>query len=123
MTLIISVFGVFIAGAGIWGFIAPKPMVKSVLKVWNQPWGIYLAIAVRIGLGVVFIVAANETRYPGFFNFFGYLMIIAAVLIAIIGRQRLDRFIRWWVDASPIVTRLWLLLATAFGAFLVYAVN
>lgn len=123
MTTIIAAFGILIIGMCAWGLVAPKALIGWVLKVWNRPWAIYFAIAMRIALGVLFILAADETRYPQVFNIFGYLMIIAAIMIAIVGRKRLDTFIQWWVDSSPMFARAWLLFGMAFGAFIIHAVN
>lgn len=122
MTTIVALFGIFIIGMCVWGIAMPKVMIKWVLRVWNKPWGIYMAIAVRIGLGVVFILVAGETRFPTAFIVLGYLMIIAAVMIAIIGRERLDRFIQWWVNSSMVMARAWLVLGVLFGVFLLHAV-
>jgi hypothetical protein len=123
MTIAISLFGVIMIGLCIWGISTPVSMMNSVRGIWNRPWGIHFAVAIRIGLGVLFVLAADETRYPGVVRFLGYLMIVAAAMIVMIGRERLDRFIQWWVDASPAFARAWLVLGMAFGAFLLYAAN
>lgn len=123
MTLFISIFAVLIMLLCVWGFVTPKSMMKWVLEIWRRPSTIYFAIAIRIGLGILFLVVADQTRFPEIFRFLGYLMIAAAALIAMLGRKRLDVFVKWWVDGSPALARLWLVLGLIFGWFLLYAVN
>ncbi len=106
-----------------WGIVTSKPLINMVLVVLNRPWGIYFAVAVRIGLGLVFILAADETRFPGVFRFLGYLMFIAAALILFIGRQKLGQFINWLIKNPPGMMRAWLVLGVAFGSFMVYGAN
>ena len=122
MTTIILLFGILIICMCAWGLVALKAMIEWVLKMWNRPWAIYFAISLRIALGVLFILAADQTRYPHVFNILGYLMIIAAIMIAVVGRKRLDKFIQWWVDSSPVFARVWLVFGMAFGAFIIHAV-
>ncbi len=123
MTLTMTLLGILIFLLCIWGFIAPKALFKSVLDVWNRPWGIYFAIAIRIALGILFVLAAEQTRFPETIRFLGYLMVIAALLILVIGRQHTDKFINWWKDRPPTFLRVWLIFGIIFGVFIVYAAN
>ena len=123
MTLTMTLLGILIFLLCIWGVIAPKALFKKVLDVWNRPWGIYFAIAIRIALGILFVLAADQTRFPGAIRFLGYLMVIAALLIGVIGRQKTDRFINWWKDKPTAFLRVWLVFGMLFAAFIVYAAN
>ncbi len=122
MTITIAIFGIMIIALSAWGAIAPKTLVNIVLDAFNRPWGLYFAVGVRIALGALFVMAADETRFPGTFRFLGYLMLIAAALILVIGKQRLSRFMTWLQAKPPVVLRIWLIFGLAFGAFVVYAV-
>jgi hypothetical protein len=121
MTVIVAIFGLFIAVFSAWGLVAPKRMVDTVLGYWQQPSGLYLAVGVRVVLGVLFILAAPETRWPLFFEILGWLMLVAAALIPIIGKERLTRFIMWWVKMPPPGVRIWLLIGLGFGLLITYA--
>jgi len=50
------------------------------------------------------------------------LMILAAFLIILVGRKKIDRFINYWTLQSENFLRAWLLFGAAFGAFVVYSV-
>ena len=122
MTMTIAIFGIMIIASSAWGVVAPKTLAKMVMNVMNRPWGLYFAVVVRIGLGLLFVLAADETRFPGAFRFLGYLMLIAAALIPLIGRKRLSRLMEWLHAKPPFVLRIWLIFGIVFGAFVVYAV-
>jgi len=123
MTLTMTLLGILIILLCIWGFVAPKALFKAVLDVWNRPWGIYFAIATRIALGIMFVLAADQTRFPGVIRALGYLMVVAALLIGVMGRQKTDKFINWWKDKPLTFLRVWLVFGIIFAAFIVYAAN
>ena len=91
MKMTIAIFGLIIIALSAWGLIEPKTLAKKVLDQFNRPWGLYLAVGVRLVLGALFVMVADETRFPTAFRFLGYLMLIAAALIPLIGRQRITR--------------------------------
>jgi hypothetical protein len=118
--IIIALFGLFIAGLAAWGFVAPGRMMDTLLAYWNRPSGIYLAIGVRVVLGVLFILAAADTKWPLLFEILGYLMLLAAAVIAVVGKERLTRFIMWWVNMPLAGVRVWLVVGFAFGLLILY---
>ncbi|NIM70267.1 MAG: hypothetical protein GTN86_09350 [Xanthomonadales bacterium] len=120
LTGLIAVFGLTMALLSLWGILQPARLIDRVLRFWKAPWGIHLAVAIRVLLGLVFILAAHRTRFPDLFRFLGYLMLVAAVLIPVMGRERLDRMIRWWQRRPAWAIRAWLAMAFAFGAFICY---
>ena len=122
MIMTIAIFGLLIFALSAWGFFAPKTLAKKVLDEFDRPWGLYLAVGVRLVLGALFLMAAEETRFPTAFRFLGYLMLIAAALIPLIGRQRINRLLEWLQSKPPALMRTWLIFGVAFGAFIVYAV-
>ncbi len=123
MIVSIKLFGLMMILLCIWGIVSPKALVGLVLNVWGRPWGIHMAVAVRIGLGILFVMAADQTRLPETFRILGYLMIIAAALITVIGRDRLDKFMHWWQEMQPVFLRVWLVFGMLFGVFVFYAVS
>ena len=122
MLTTIAIFGLIIIALSAWGVIAPKTLVKKVLDLFDRPWGLFLAVGVRLVLGTLFVIAADETRFPTAFRFLGYLMLITAALIPLIGRQRISHLMGWFQAKPPAALRIWLIFGIAFGAFIVYAV-
>ncbi len=105
------------------GIVSPAQVLSFVGRTMASPWGIVLAVGIRLVLGVAMLVAAPASPYPLAFTVVGWIAIAAAVVGLLLGRQRLQRFAQWWIDRfGPVGTRAWLVIALAFAAFLVYGV-
>ncbi len=87
---IIALFGIFISLASVIGFYSPIRIIEWVISLWKRKFVFYIAVGIRLVFGVLFIIAAPETRFPLFFQFFGYLMIAAALLLTFLGRGRIS---------------------------------
>ena len=121
--VIVLVFGATIAVAAAWGFFAPNKLMTFVSSTMDQPWGIVVAVVARLVLGAALIGVAPASAFPIVFQVLGALAIVAAVALAIAGRERVRRFMNWWIERfSASINRAWLLIGAAFGAFLVYGV-
>ena len=129
MIITISQIVVLVAGTSLcmfaaWGLYAPKGLLQSVKGVMDADWGIYFAVLVRLALGLALIISAPASRFPLVFLILGWVAIAAAVAAALLGRDRLRRFVNWWVERfSPPTIRLWVLFALALGGFLIYGVS
>ncbi len=118
--LVIGVTVFVLAG---WGIFAPEKLKSLVASAMDKYWGIYSAVIVRLVLGSALIVVAPASRFPVVFQVLGLLTIVAAIIVALMGRERIRRFLAWFSErfSAPIV-RLWLLFGMAFAGFLVYGV-
>jgi hypothetical protein len=106
-----------------WGVFAPQKLLQWVKDVMDADWGIVFAVVIRLLLGAALIVAAPASRFPTVFLVLGWIAIAAAIAAMLMGRERLRRFVDWWIERfSPAGVRFWVLLALAFGAFLIYGV-
>lgn len=106
-----------------WGIFVPKRLVRVVANVMERKPGIYVAIVVRVLLGLALIICASSSRFPHVFEVLGWIAIVAAVGLAVMGRARLHRFVAWFERFPDMLIRLWLLFGFAFGGFLVYGVS
>ncbi len=79
------------------------------------------AVVVRLVFGILFIIAARESRYPGVLKFLGYLFIIAAIVFIFIGQDNFIDFITSIIPNVKPYAPVSGLLAIAFGGFLIYA--
>jgi len=118
--LAIGVTVIVLAG---WGIFAPEKLRTSVTSAMDKYWGIYIAVIVRLVLGSALIVVAPASRFPIVFQVLGLMTIAAAIVVVLMGRERIRRFLAWLSErfSAPIV-RLWLLFGMAFAGFLVYGV-
>jgi uncharacterized membrane protein HdeD (DUF308 family) len=75
----------------------------------------------RIGFGIVFVLAAPSTRLPAFVWVFGLFMILAGVSLPILGIKRLQTWSDEWLKRPDGVIRGWSLLAILLGVLLAWA--
>ena len=118
--LIVLIFGIAVCLLSVWSMFVPADLRKFVQFISFQAWGYYLAIIVRILLGLALIFAAPDSRFPGLFQFIGWLAIIAAVGLAGLGQDRMRGIVAWFDKLSDTVFRGWLVIAIIFGASLAY---
>ena len=119
MTVIVAVFGALIALLGLVGLFHPDRF-RSIFTAMDGQTRFILAIALRLAMGGVLWWLADELRHPHVMRVLAAIAIFAAVMLLIMGRERLDRLIGWWLSRSDGLLRLSALLAAAFGVFLVY---
>jgi len=79
------------------------------------------AIVVRLVIGILFIITAKESKYPGVIKFLGYLFIIAGVILIFIGHEIFQDFINSLIPDFKPFAPVSGLLSMAFGGFLIYA--
>lgn len=118
--LVIGVTIIVLAG---WGIFAPEKLMTFVTSAMDKFWGIYVAVIVRLVMGSALIIVAPASPFPIVFQALGVIAIVAAVALALMGRERMRRFIAWFSErfSAPVI-RLWLLFGVAFGGFLIYGV-
>ena len=121
MTALVAIFGVLIAALGAAGVVSPRVLIGLVDSVWRGPRGIYGVATVRLVLGVVLVVAAPDCRFPEIVRILGILSLVSAVVLPLLGRERLRTMIDWWISRPGGFIRAWSLVAVAFGVFLGYA--
>ena len=106
----------------VWGVFWPSKLTGMVRGVMNHVSGIYFAVIVRLLMGLSLIIAAPPSRFPVIFELLGWITIIAAVVLPLIGRERIVRLIAWFEGSSRVLGRAWLVFGLAFGGFLIYGV-
>ncbi len=81
----------------------------------------FLAAALRIILGALLIIYAEESKYPLALQLLGWLSIVTAVVLAAIGRDKFIRLLHWLFSFIGPLGRLAGVFVIAFGCFLIYA--
>ena len=119
MTWLITAFGALITALGLVGLWQPDSF-RSIFRAVHSDTRFTLAIVVRLALGALFWWLAEDLRHPAIMRILAAIALFAAVGLLIMGRERLDRLVDWWLSRSDGLLRLWALLAAAFGAYLVF---
>lgn len=120
--IIVLALGVIVCALSAWGLMAPDKIWKLVNGAMDKDWGIYVAVIARLLLGAALVIASPESRFPLTFEVLGWIAVVAAVAILLLGRERLRKFVAWFEQFSPTIIRVWLLFGIAFGALLIYGI-
>jgi len=123
MNYIIILFGIATIVAGVIIVINPD----TVFGLWRrklESLGLHiLAVVVRIILGAALIICAAGSKYPTAILILGWISIVAAAVLGIMGRTKFKRLMSWALNVAPSFGRLGGLLAILFGGFLIHAVT
>jgi len=121
MNYIIILFGTATIVAGIIILINPET-VFGLMRRKSESLGLHiLAVVVRIILGVALIVYATESKYPTAISILGWISIVAASVLGIMGQANFRRLMSWALSLAPPFGRIGGLLAILFGGFLIHA--
>lgn len=119
--LVVLFLGGGIVALAAWGVARPGELMALVSSVLDRQWGIYFGAGVRLLLGVALLIAARASSFPAAFELLGWIVILAALALFVLGRKLTRKLIIWFGRLSMPMLRLWLLFGMAFGVFLLYA--
>jgi hypothetical protein len=101
--------------------IAATPVLMRVMRIAMATAGIlYLAVGIRLLLGIALIVSAPQSLFPTAFRVLGVIAVVIALALPVIGIERIRRLVAWFAALPPLALRLWLVFGFAVGAFLIY---
>jgi hypothetical protein len=121
MTLLIIIFGALTLLAGIVIVINPEAIFGFLRNNLDKLVLHVLAVAVRLVIGILLIYQSNVSKFPFVIEIIGWLSIVAAIFLAVMGRRNFNRLMSWALSLSKPFGRVGGILAVAFGAFLIYA--
>lgn len=125
MGMLIVVMGVLIIFGGVVVLVSPTTP-QGVARRFLQSGREYLAVAIRMAFGVLFVIAApycrpEEPWVGSTIRVIGVFTILVAALMLVIGRHRLRAIIEWALNLPPATLRIFAPIALALGGFLIYA--
>lgn len=121
MTVAIILFGALTLLVGIVIIIDPEFVFGFFRNYMDKPVVHILAVVIRLILGAFLIHQSNISRFPLVIEILGWISIIAAVVLAVMGRLNFIRLMSWALSFSKPLGRVGGIIAMAFGAFLIYA--
>ena len=121
MTVLIIIFGALTLLAGIVIVINPEVIFGFLRNNLDKLVLHILAVVIRLVLGALLIYQSNISKFPFVIEVIGWLSIVAAIFLAVMGRRNFNRLMSWALSLSKPFGRVGGVLAVAFGAFLIYA--
>jgi hypothetical protein len=121
MTFFVAVVGGILLLLGLVGVVSPAALTAFVSR-WETPTGLHLAAGIRVVVGIAFLVAAGESRYPVVLRVLGWLILAAGVLTPFLGLRRFQALLEWWKRQPGPFRRAWAALAAVMGAGIAWLV-
>src|SRR5450432_1278584 len=119
MKLLASIVGVMFIIIGLVGVIFPNSLL-TVGQHLVTPTGLTIVAGLRIGIGLVLILAASASRMPKTLRVFGVIILIGGLLTPLLGADRARAMLDWWAAQGPVFTRMVAGFAIAIGAFIAF---
>jgi hypothetical protein len=113
------VIGALLILASAFSFAAPDRRL-SLERSAMTPAGLYAITAVRIAIGLAFVLTARASRTPRTLRVLGLIVIIAGLSTPWFGLTRARAVVDWLATAGPLLMRLDAVVGMALGGFLVY---
>ena len=121
MKLIIKLLGILIILFGVLIFIKPEIFFGWIEANRGNIAFYILAIVTRLVFGILFIIAAKDSKYPNAINIFGYLVLIAAIVFIFIGHTGFQDFVSSTIPFAKPAGSVLGLFGMALGGFLINA--
>ena len=119
MRLLGLVIGALVILGSAISFAAPD-LRLSLERSVITPAGLYAIVALRVAVGLVFVLAAPTSRAPRTLRVLGLIVIIAGLLTSWFGVTRSQAVLNWLSGAGPLLMRLDSGIGMAIGGFLMY---
>ena len=116
----IVLIGLSIAIVGALGMRSPRTLSEAMTRWLDRGSGLLFAIGGRALTGVLFIYAADHTRFPTFFLILGALSLIGAAALPFLGRQRMVALVGVITGRGDAAMRAWLGMGILAGLFVAY---
>ena len=121
MIIGILIFAVIVCCIGLLILFQPSTFFDFLRKNVAHAGLQVAAILARLILGWLLITTAEASRFPLVMQILGWLAIVAAVSMALMGKTNFRRLIEWALGWSDRLGRSAGALALLFGFFLIYA--
>ncbi|MDX1394722.1 MAG: hypothetical protein R3195_10025 [Gemmatimonadota bacterium] len=121
MKYVVELVGAAMVLIGLYGVVVPDGLVRFGRRFLGVG-GVWAAFAIRALAAVAMWFAAPASATPTTFRVLAILFGVGAVMVPMIGTERLDRLVAWGAGLRSGVLRAISLAAGALGAFLLWSV-
>lgn len=122
MEYVVLLFGVAMLVSGMIIVAAPEKVFDPLRKHINAPGLQVAAVGVRVFIGAALITVAAESNYPTATSVLGWISILAALVLGVMGRSNFIRLMNWALGLSFSHGRIGGAIAIMIGEFLILAV-
>lgn len=118
MSTTIRIIGIVIVAIGVVYVLKPSVM-KRLFEFFKKGNRLYVAVPIRLGLAIVFLMGARECKQFWVIFVLGILLLISAILVLVLGSKKLRPMIEWFQGQSEILQRVAALIVLAVGVVII----
>ena len=115
-------FGVVVLWIGAWAVIDPRAL-EQFAEPFLTPTGLWMAVALRLAIGLLMIMAAAGSRLPTTLRVLGALIFLSGLALPVVGLDRMVSIATWGAAQSDLTLRLVGLVVAALGGFVIWTVQ
>lgn len=118
----ITAVAVLIAAIAATAIFTPK-LFTDRMNSLDLPSRIWVLASIRFLMGAGLWIVAPDTEHPRIFQVLGAITIAAAIALPLLGADRIQKIVEWWMRRPPAVLRAWGVLAMGFALFLLWSLH
>lgn len=118
MNVMVQIIGIIIVVIAVAYLIKPS-IVNAILEFFKKGNRLYIAVPIRLGLGILFLLAARECKYPWVIGGFGVLVLISGILVLVLGPKRLRPMLEWCQKKPELFFRVMSLVVLGLGVVII----
>lgn len=122
MEYFVILLGLIVVLLGFLGMLKPTLLIGLTRSFWSSSKSLYYAIGIRLTLGIILILVGPNSRFPSVIQLIGVIAIVGAIAIPLIGAERIQSIISWWLRQPTWFIRMWSVVVIIFGGFLIFSV-
>ncbi len=120
MSTIALVVSLMLVVTALLAIVYPQRLAEFARSLLTQG-GMYATVVVRLVFGIVFLLAASDSRLPWMIRSVGSISILGGVIAPMFGLDRHRQLLDWWAIRGSGFKRGWAALAFIVGVVLAYA--
>ena len=119
MDTVIKIIGIVIVAMAVVLLVRPD-VIKRLLEFFKKGKRLYIPGLIRLALAVVFLLSARECDITWVIIVLGILFLISALVIFVLGPEKLRPMMDWYQRQSLILLRVIAVIPLAIGAIIIY---
>lgn len=123
MALMLGILSALLLVLSLYGVLMPHRLVALVRGIMAKDTGLWIAVSVRLLLGILLWFAAPASRTPMIFKVLSIFIVLAAVALFFAGQPRLGKLVATLTSWPSWAIRLSCLFGVALGGFLLWSIN
>ena len=117
----IVLLALWLSGLAVWAGARPRAMMSWLEEFWSSGDRLGWVVGIRAAIGAYLLWIADATPLPLAVGGVGLCFLCAAAAVVLMGRERVDRWVAWWVASPTLAARGIAVAWIAFASFLAYA--